>query len=111
MAPPASGARGGRPLWVFSQELEEVSREEGGIHYGSGGCNVQMARCSPPGPAPPANNPGIHRRPSASQDPAVTQGWPSRKGRKRVEVVEPEMFHRRDIAPTPDVSQLKVRSI
>lgn len=32
----------------------------GGVHYGSGGCNVQMARCSPPGPLPLPNNPSIH---------------------------------------------------
>lgn len=36
------GARRGCPLWVFSQEFEEGG---GGIHYGYGGCNVQMARC------------------------------------------------------------------
>lgn len=64
-------------------------RGGGGVHYGSGGCNVQMARCSPPGPLPPLNNPSIH--PGTSTRPGgvpkgpgrpplqVTPGQPSRK--------------------------------
>lgn len=60
----------------------------GGVHYGSGGCNVQMARCSQPGPLPLPNNPSIHPGTSTGAEGAggvpgaplqVTPGQPSRK--------------------------------
>lgn len=89
--PTGAPLRGWRecPLWVSSQELEE----EGGIHYGSGGCNVQMARCSQRDLSHPATIPAfIHGPPRSSAGPGlvVTQGWSS--GEEEEGVVNLEMF-------------------
>lgn len=89
--PTGAPLRGWRecPLWVFSQELEE----EGGIHYGSGGCNVQMARCSQRDLSHPATIPAFIRGPPRSSTGpglVVTQGRSS--GEEEEGVVNLEMF-------------------
>ena len=66
-----------------------VSRKGGGIHYGSGGCNVQMARCYG-GTCPTLQQSQLsspaHLSPPLALSWVVTQGWSSGEKRRAGDV-------------------------